>query len=75
MRVFSSIASVVFSEKTFSKVRRVPKMIDRDVRWAWSVVERAYDACPEWAQPIIWGFGLSIPPAIVAIGLWTVIHN
>ncbi len=58
----------------FSRIRRSPDVIDRNIRIAWSMVEGAYSKMPDWAQPIVWGLGLSMPVAIVAIGIWTVIH-
>jgi hypothetical protein len=74
MRPLKGAASAVFSPMILSRIGRVPGVIDRHVRWTWSVVEQAYGALPEWAQPIVSGFGLSIPPAIVAIGIWTVFY-
>jgi hypothetical protein len=56
----------------FSKAREWPAAIDRSIRIAWGVVEAAYAKLPEWAQPIVWGLGLSLPVAVVAIGIWTV---
>jgi hypothetical protein len=54
-----------------SWIRRSPIDIDRNIRIAWSFVEAVYLKLPDWAQPIDWGFGLSMPVAIVAIGIWT----
>jgi hypothetical protein len=56
----------------FSGIRRSPLAIDQNLRIAWSMVEAGYSELPDWAQPIIWGLGLSAPVAIVAIGIWTV---
>ncbi len=57
-----------------SGIRRSASAIDASIRAAWSAVETAYDGLPDWAQPIVWGFGLSTPVAIVAIGIWMVMH-
>jgi hypothetical protein len=75
MGLLRALSQIIFSPTTLSRVSNLPGTIDRDIRRAWYVAECVYDALPEWAQPIVWGFGLSIPPAIVAIGLWTVIQN
>ncbi len=42
----------------FSRIRRSPDVIDRNIRIAWSMVEGAYSKMPDWAQPIVWGLGL-----------------
>ncbi len=57
-----------------SGIRRLPSAIDGSIRAAWSEVEATYDGLPDWAEPIVWGFGLSMPVAIVAIGIWMVMH-
>jgi hypothetical protein len=57
-----------------SWIRRSPIVIDRNIRMAWSFVEAAYLETPDWVQPIVWGFGLSMPVAIVAIGIWTMVY-
>jgi hypothetical protein len=56
----------------FARMRRSPVVIDRTIRGAWSMVEQAYSNLPEWAQLIVWGLGLSLPVAAVAIGISTV---
>lgn len=56
----------------FSAIRKSPVVIDRRIRIAWGMVEAAYAELPDWAQPIVWGLGLSMPVAIVVIGIWTV---
>jgi hypothetical protein len=47
-------------------------VFDRVLRTTWGTVERGFLSLPEWAQPIAWALGLAVPPAVVAIGLWTV---
>ena len=56
------------------RMRRLPSVVDNGIRACWSLVETAYVQLPEWAQPIVWGLGLSAPVAIVAVGIWTVIQ-
>lgn len=57
-----------------SRVLSWPPMLDRRIRGAWKIVEDGYTRLPDWAQPILWGLGLSIPVAVVAIGIWTVVN-
>jgi len=56
------------------RMRRLPSVVDNGIQACWSLVETAYVQSPEWAQPIVWGLGLSVPVAIVAVGIWTVIQ-
>ncbi len=56
------------------RMRRLPSVVDNGIQACWSLVETAYVQSPEWAQPIVWGVGLSAPVAIVAVGIWTVIQ-
>lgn len=56
----------------FSRILSCPAMVDRRIRAVWKMVEDTYPTLPDWAQPILWGLGLSVPVAVVALGIWTV---
>ncbi len=58
----------------WSRMRRLPSVVDHGIRACWSLVETAYAQLPDWAQPIILALGLTAPVVIVAVGIWTVIH-
>jgi len=58
----------------WSRMWRLPSVVDNGIRARWSLVEIVYAELPDWAQPIVWALGLSTPVVIVAVGIWTVIQ-